>query len=129
MYFNSFDAVFNAVDKGLCKNGILPLENSLHGSVTEVYDLMKKYRFHITRSVKMKINHALLAKAGTRLPQIKEIYSHEQALMQCSEFLKGLHDIKIIDCKNTAMAAKMSPTRRGAILRRFPTPAAPNCTA
>jgi chorismate mutase/prephenate dehydratase len=107
MYFNSFDAVFNAVDKGLCQNGILPLENSLHGSVTEVYDLMKKYRFHITRSVKMKINHALLAKAGTRLPEIKEIYSHEQALMQCSDFLKGLNDIKIIDGKNTAAAAKM----------------------
>ncbi|MDR0219992.1 MAG: chorismate mutase [Lachnospiraceae bacterium] len=107
MYFNSFDAVFNAVDKGLCKNGILPVENSLHGSVTEVYDLMKKYRFYIARSVKMKINHALLAKAGAGLPQIKEIYSHEQALMQCSEFIKGLSDIKIIDCKNTAAAAKM----------------------
>lgn len=107
MYFNSFDAVFNAVDKGLCKNGILPIENSLHGTVTEVYDLMRKYKFHIARSVKIKINHALLAKPGATLPRIKEIFSHEQALMQCGDFLKGLDGVKITDCGNTARAARL----------------------
>jgi len=107
MYFTSFDAVFNAVDKGLCKNGILPIENSLHGTVTEVYDLMRKYNFHIIRSAKIKINHALLAKTGSSLPRIKEIFSHEQALMQCGDFLKGLDGVKITDCGNTARAARI----------------------
>ncbi len=106
LYFDSFDSVFNAVDKGLCTYGILPIENSLHGSVTSAYDLMKKYNFHIIRSIKMKISHALLAKPGTDLSQIKTVYSHEQALAQCSEFLKDLK-VKIQPCENTAMAAKL----------------------
>jgi chorismate mutase/prephenate dehydratase len=106
IYVNTFDAVFNAVDKGMCGNGILPLENSLCGSVAEVYDLMKKHHFYIVRSVKMKINHALLANHGVISPQIKEIYSHEQALGQCSEFIKKLKNVKIINCVNTASAAR-----------------------
>ncbi len=106
MYMNSFDSVFTAVDKGLCQYGILPIENSLHGSVVEVYDLMKKYSFHIVRSVKVKINHMLLANIGTKLSDIKEIYSHEQALAQCSDYLKELSGVKIIPCENTAVAAK-----------------------
>ncbi|MCL2018869.1 MAG: chorismate mutase [Oscillospiraceae bacterium] len=107
MYFNSFNDVFNAVDKGLCKKGILPIENSLQGSVTEVYDLMVKYNFYIAKSVKMKINHALLANKGADLSGIKEIYSHEQALSQCGDYLKSLKDVKIIECENTAVASKM----------------------
>ena len=107
MYMQNFDSVFTAVDKGLCQYGILPIENSLHGSVVAVYDLMKKYSFHIVRSVKVKIDHMLLANPGVELKDIKEIYSHEQALAQCSDFLKELCDVKIIPCENTAMAAKM----------------------
>ena len=106
MYFGTFDAVFNAVDKGLCRYGILPLENSLNGSVAEVYDLMRKYSFFITKSVKVKINHVLLANHGAFAPQIKEIYSHEQALAQCSSFLKNLNNVKITDYANTAIAAR-----------------------
>lgn len=106
MYMNSFDAVFTAVDNGLCKYGILPIENSLHGSVISVYDLMKKYRFHIVRSVKIKIDHMLMAKPGVALSDIKEVYSHEQALAQCSEYLSSM-GVKIIPCENTATAAKI----------------------
>ena len=106
MYMNSFDSVFTAVDKGLCKYGILPIENSLHGSVVGVYDLMKKYSFHIVRSVKVKIDHMLMANIGTELKDIKEVYSHEQALAQCSEYLATL-GVRIIPCENTATAAKM----------------------
>ncbi len=106
LYFNSFDAVFAAVEKGMCRYGILPIENSLHGSVTSVYDLMKKYKFHIAKSVKVKINHTLLAKPGVKLSEIKEIYSHEQALAQCSEFLKNNSSIKVTACENTAIAAQ-----------------------
>jgi len=105
LYFNNFDGVFNAVDKRLCRYGILPVENSLHGSVTNIYDLMKKYHFYIVNSVKLKINHALLAKPGVQVADIKTVYSHEQALAQCSQFLRDKkYEIQVYE--NTALAAK-----------------------
>lgn len=107
MYFKSFEAVFNAVDKGMCRYGILPIENSSAGSVSQVYDLMKKFRFSIVRSVKLRINHTLLAKKGTRMEDIREIYSHEQGLNQCNEFLREHPEIKANVYENTAVAAKM----------------------
>ena len=107
MYFNSFEGVFNAVEKGLCQYGILPIENSSYGSVGTVYDLMRNYNFHIVKSIRLRINHSLLAKPGTKLKDVKEIFSHEQAIGQCGEFLKTLKDVKITICENTASAAKM----------------------
>ncbi len=106
MYLNSFEGVFNAVDQGLCHYGILPLENSSAGSVNQIYDLMFKYHFHIVRSTRLHISHVLLAPKGTALADVREIYSHEQALQQCSGFLQGLKNVKIHVCENTAMAAK-----------------------
>lgn len=106
MYFSTFESVFQAVEKGFCRYGILPIENSLYGSVTEVYDLMSKYNFHIARSVRIKIDHALLAKKGTALSDIREIVSHEQALGQCADFIKSLGDIRVTVCSNTAEAAR-----------------------
>ena len=106
MYMNSFEGVFNAVDKGLCRYGILPLENSSAGSVNQIYDLMMKYNFHIVRSTRLHISHVLLAPKGTKLSDVKEIYSHEQAIQQCSEFLQGLKGVRVNVCENTAMAAK-----------------------
>ncbi len=105
MYFGTFEGVFAAVDKGMCQYGILPIENSLHGSVTAVYDLMKKYNFFIAQSYKLKINHVLLAKPGVKLSEIKTVYSHEQAIAQCSDYLKNLK-VTVIPCENTAAAAK-----------------------
>lgn len=106
MYFNTFEGVFSAVEKGLSRYGILPIENSSHGSVTQVYDLMKKHNFHIVRSLKLKIDHALLAKKGSKLSDIKEIFSHEQAIGQCSAFLEGLKGVKVTVVENTAVAAQ-----------------------
>lgn len=107
MYFNSFEGVFNAVEKGLCQYGILPIENSSYGSVGTVYDLMKNYNFHIVKSIRLRVSHNLLAKPGTQMKDVKEIFSHEQAIGQCGEFLKTLKDVKITVCENTARAAKM----------------------
>lgn len=106
MYFKNFDSVFSAVDKGLCKYGILPIENSSHGSVGEVYDLMLKYNFHIVRSIKLCVSHELLAKPGTKMEDITEIVSHEQGIGQCSKFLSTLKNVKITTCPNTALAAE-----------------------
>ena len=107
MYFKNFEGVFSAIDKGLCQYGILPLENSTAGSVKKVYDLMIKHNFSIVRTFRLKIDHNLLAKPGTKLSDIKEVYSHEQAINQCSEFLQHLTGITVIPVANTAIAADM----------------------
>ena len=106
MYVNSFDSVFEAVGRGLCRYGILPLENSTAGSVTAGYELMQKHKFYIVGSIKLCISHSLLAAPGVRLDGVKEIFSHEQAINQCSKFLSELKDVKITVCANTAEAAK-----------------------
>ena len=107
MYFKNFDGVFNAIEQGLCQYGILPIENSTAGSVKKVYDLMIHHNFSIVRTFRLKIDHNLLAKPGTKLADIAEIYSHEQAINQCSEFLKKFPNAKIIPVENTAVAAQM----------------------
>lgn len=106
MFFNDFEAVFQAVEKGLCEYGILPVENSLAGTVVPVYDLMEKYKFYIVRSIRLRINHTVQAKKGVALGDIHEIVSHEQAIRQCSEFLKAHPNIKVSFFSNTAAAAK-----------------------
>lgn len=107
MYTNSFEGVFQAVQNNLCRYGVLPIENNIYGSVNQVYDLMKKYKFYIARSMKLRIDHCLVAKPGVKTEDIREIYSHEQALGQCSEYLKGFPNAKKRVWENTAMAAKM----------------------
>ncbi len=107
MFFESFNAVFHAVEKGLCKYGILPIENSSNGSVTQVYDLMRERNFYIARSISLKIDHCLLVKPGMDIKKVKIIYSHEQAIAQCSKYLESLKDVEIKICENTAVAAQM----------------------
>ena len=68
---------------------------------------MMKYNFNIVRSTRLKVDHNLLAKKGTAISDIKEIFSHEQAINQCSEYIKKLDNVKVTVCENTAMAAKM----------------------
>jgi chorismate mutase/prephenate dehydratase len=106
MYFNSVDSVFSAVSNGFCRYGVLPVENSTAGSVNKVYDLMKKYNFYIVKCIRLKINHSLLAKKGTKLEDVKKIYSHAMALAQSTDFLSSLEGVEAIPCENTAMAAK-----------------------
>ena len=106
-FFSSFEAVFSAIEKGLCRYGVLPLENSTAGSVNAVYDLMMRHNFRIVRSVRIKIDHNLLANPGAKIENIHEIYSHEQAISQCAHFLQGLPNVKVIRCENTAVAARM----------------------
>lgn len=107
MFTSTFQGVFQAVQSNLCRYGILPIENNIYGSVNQVYDLMKQYKFYIARSLKVRVNHCLVAKPGTKKEDIRTVYSHEQALGQCSEYLKGLPNAKTRVWENTAMAAKM----------------------
>ena len=103
--FRNFDGIFSAIEAGLCRYGILPIENSTAGSVRQVYDRMLEHHFYIVRSVRMKIDHCLLAKPGTT--EIHEIFSHEQAISQCAGFLKSLgKGVRVTCCENTAAAAQ-----------------------
>ncbi len=106
MYFKSFDNVFKAVESGMCKYGILPIENSTAGSVNTIYDLMLRHNFYIVRSARLKVSHNLLAKYGTKLEDVKEIFSHEQAINQSVAFLATLKGVKVTVVENTAVAAK-----------------------
>ena len=107
VYVKSFGAVVSAVESGLCKFGVLPIENSSNGSVRAVYQLLQEHDLSVVRSTRLCIRHELLALPGVKQEDITEIYSHEQAIGQCSKFLGGLKDVKVIPCGNTAMAAKM----------------------
>ncbi len=108
MFFSSFEKVFTAIEAGMCRYGVLPIENSTAGSVKQVYDLMVSKKFKIVRSVRIKIDHNLLVNKGATLSGITEIFSHEQAINQCSEFLHDLgEDVKITRVENTATAARM----------------------
>ena len=84
------------------------MENSTAGSVKQIYDLMLRHSsFKIVRSTRLKIDHNLVAKKGTKLEDIKEIFSHPQAISQCSAYLEKLgKDVKITPCENTAAAAE-----------------------
>ena len=106
LYFNGFEAVFEAVEKGLCPYGILPVENSAAGSVAAVYDLMVRHRFHIVRALRLKVSHVLLAPHGVRLEDVKEVSSHPHALAQGAAFLKAHPAMATTPATNTAAAAK-----------------------
>lgn len=123
LYVKSFQAVAAAVESGLCKFGVLPIENSSNGSVRAVYQLLQEHNLSVVRSARLCIRHELLALPGVRPEDITEVYSHEQAIGQCSKFLGGLKDVRVIPCDNTAAAAKMvaeSGSRHAAAISSHP---------
>ena len=104
-YYDTFEEVFEAVERDEAVFGVVPVENSNAGSVMEVYDLILKYRFYIVSAAELAVNENLLGLPGAKLTDIKTVYSHPQALAQSDEFIKG-HGITPIQYSNTAMAAK-----------------------
>ena len=107
MYFKTFESVFSAIENGFCDYAVLPLENSTAGPVKEIYDLMLSHSsFKIVRSTRLKVDHNLVAKKGTKMSDIKEIFSHPQAISQCAKFLDAMPGVKITACENTAAAAE-----------------------
>lgn len=95
-----------AIKTGKADYAVLPFENSSAGIVAENYDLLKEYGYHIVGEQKIKINHCVLGPDGADFSRIKKIYSHPQALAQCSKFLEAHREWEIIPERNTAMAAK-----------------------
>lgn len=104
-FCSAFEDVFKAVQSNEVEFGFLPVENSSAGSVDEVYDLILKYKLYIVGAVAMPITHNLLGLQGATLSDIKTVYSHPQALMQCDAFLKQ-NKITPVQYSNTAASAK-----------------------
>lgn len=104
-FYDQFEQVFDAVEKGSVDFGVVPIANSTAGSVTATYELLKKYDLKICASTKLRICHCLAARKGVQLGDIKIVYSHEQALMQCSQFLSK-NGLKAHSYANTALAAE-----------------------
>jgi chorismate mutase/prephenate dehydratase len=88
---NTIKGVFTAVEKESSFSGVVPAENSLEGSVNQTYDLLLESSLKICAEVKIKVTHCLLALPGTKLADVRAVYSHPQALAQCSAFLESLH--------------------------------------
>lgn len=102
----TFEDVFASVERGDCRYGVLPIENSTAGSVRANYDLLVKYQCYIVRSTRLLVGHSLLAKPGTEIADVRVVYSHEQALEQCAKYLASLPNVEVRPCANTALAAK-----------------------
>jgi len=108
MYLKTFESVFDAVSSGLCTFGVVPIENSSNGSVREVYDLIQRKCTYVVRSARLCITHELISKPGVRIEDLTKVYSHEQALGQCSDFLASLPDgVEVLPCGNTAEAVRL----------------------
>ena len=104
--YETFEEVCKAVLEDEAAFGILPFENSYAGEVGENMDLLYRYDLHVVNMYELKINHNLLGIKGTRLSNIRRVYSKDQALAQCRRFLDS-HGLELIPYRNTAAAAKM----------------------
>lgn len=104
--FAQFKDVFEALQTGVVDYGVLPLENSYAGSVLDVLDLLAQYDVHIIGEVELPIEHHLLGIAGAQLGDIREVYSHPQAIQQCHTFLSKYPQWRVIPDTNTASSAK-----------------------
>ena len=103
----SFEDVFNAVAKGEATHGILPIENTIGGSIHRNYDLLLEHELPIVAEVKQPIVHHLIVRDGTRLADVRKVYSHPQGLAQCERFLRTLDGVEMAPTYDTAGSAKM----------------------
>jgi prephenate dehydratase len=108
----SFEDVFAAVASGKATHGILPVENSIGGSIHRNYDLLLEHDLPIVAEVTLPITHNLMALPGTALKDVKRILSHPQALAQCERFLRGMSGVSVEATYDTAGSAKLVKEQR-----------------
>ncbi len=102
----SFDLVFDAVVSGTCKYGLIPIENSLAGSIHQNYDLLLQHELHITGEYLLRVQHCLIVQPGMKKAEVKRVISHPQALGQCAAYLRRL-GVKAEPVYDTAGSVKM----------------------
>ena len=106
----TLDAVFDAVDRGDAQFGVVPIENSLEGSISQVYDLLLDSSLKVRGEIELRVIHCLIANPGAKLDLIRRVYSHPQALGQCRAFLKHLNS-ELVPTYDTAGSVKMIKER------------------
>ena len=102
----SFDSVFEAVVSGACEYGLIPIENSLAGSIHQNYDLLLQHDLHITGEYLLRVQHCLIAQPGMKKDEVRRVISHPQALGQCAAYLRRL-GVKVEPVYDTAGSVKM----------------------
>jgi arogenate/prephenate dehydratase len=108
----SFEDVFRAVEGGTASLGVLPIENSIGGTIHRNYDLLLEHALHIVGDLELKVVHSLIALPGTSIDQIRTIYSHPQALAQCDKYLRSLPGVEVVATYDTAGSAKLIKDRQ-----------------
>ena len=103
-FFDSFAEVFAAVESETTEFGVVPIVNSTAGTVNATYELMRMYDLTICATTKVPVNHCLCVKQDTDIADVHRVFSHEQALMQCSDYLSA-HGYSARPYVNTALAA------------------------
>ncbi len=103
----TFRDVFSAVEQGRKAFGVVPIENSVFGSIHQTYDLLLKHPLHIVGETKLRIGLHLMAPKGVTLRSVKAVYSQAQALGQCEDFLRAHPSIRVEAYHDTAAAARM----------------------
>ncbi|MBF0308558.1 MAG: prephenate dehydratase [Magnetococcales bacterium] len=100
----TFEDVFSAVEEGLCRYGMLPVENSMAGVVSDSYDLLAVHRLSVVGEYFLHVRHCLLANPAATLPQITTVFSHPQALAQCRSFIRrfGWNHLSVYDTAGSA---------------------------
>lgn len=107
----TFYEVFNAVEEGLADQGLLPIENSLAGSIHRNYDLLLEHDLQIVGEYHLRVRHCLMAQPGTDLADIQRVYSHPQALAQCLKNLKKM-ELEPVAEADTAGGARLISERQ-----------------
>jgi prephenate dehydratase len=107
MACRSFEEVFDAVDAGPAGYGVVPIENSIGGSIHRNYDLLLAHELTIVGEIELPVVHHLLACPGATLDGLKRVYSHPQGLAQCERFLRTLNGVEVVATYDTAGSAKM----------------------
>jgi prephenate dehydratase len=108
----TFAAVFRSVSARECRYAVVPIENTLAGSVYENYDLLLEHSLHITGEINLRIVHNLIAFHGTTTRNLRQVYSHPVALAQCGRFFRRHPKVEKIPFYDTAGSVKMLAERR-----------------
>ena len=105
--FPGFRDVFEALQDGRATHAVLPIENTLHGSIYENYDFLLEYGFHVIGETNLRISHQLIAMPGIELADVLRVYSHPVALNQCRTFFRNHPSVKATPYYDTAGSVKM----------------------
>lgn len=103
---DSFREIMEAIQSGKAEYGVLPIENTSTGGITDIYDLLSEYENYIIGEHVIKIQHALLGVEGTKMEDIQTVYSHQQGIKQCNQFLEEHPNMKTVELSSTTLGAK-----------------------